>query len=276
MTNEETEFLKQAAQFLEHPSFLIRMTNLVGAPLEKSLKMLPEKAQTKIHDVVRKSLGKGLEVISRSIDLDPKSSFSDANLRSVKSGWIHSAASFGTGAVGGFFGLAALPIELPITTGVMLRSIANIANEFGHDLADPQVRLECLYVLSLGAKSSSDDAMDSAYWTSRVAFSELIHEASVFIARSTAAQLSRNLKDGSGPVLVRLIAQVASKFEIVVSEKAMAELVPVIGAVGGGVINAAFNQYFSDAARYHFGLRALEKKYGQNVVRQLYAGKDGV
>lgn len=38
-----------------------------------------------------------------------------------------------------------------------------------------------------------------------------------------------------GPVLVRLIAQIASRFGVVVTQKLSAQAVPIIGALGGAV-----------------------------------------
>lgn len=263
MTNEEREFLIQARTFLENPSLLLRIANKVGKPLDKGLKLLPEGVRDKIQDAVKKSLQKGLEVVTKSIPAGTRSSeptdLFDSNLKARKQGALHSIATFGTGALGGFFGVAGLPIELPVTTGLMLRSIASIAHDFGFDIQDPEVQLECLYVLSLGGvKAVEGDTMDSAYWTSRLAFTDLIRHA------------ARDLGKGSAPFLIRFLTQVAARFEIVVSEKVVAEIVPVIGAVGGGFINAAFTDHFNSAARYHFGLRVLEKKYGEDSVKHAY------
>jgi hypothetical protein len=263
MTKEEREFLNQAQAFLENPSLLLRMANAVGKPLDRGLKVLPAGVREKIQDAVQTSLKKGLEVVTKSIPAAPsggsRADVGESNLNARKKGALHSLATFGTGAVGGFFGVAGLPIELPLTTGIMLRSIASIANDFGFDVGDREIQLECLYVLSLGGvKAVEGDTMDSAYWTSRLAFTDLIRHA------------ARDLGKGTAPFLVRFLAQVAARFEIVVSEKVLAELVPVIGAVGGGFINAAFTDHFNSAARFHFGLRVLEKKYGEDVVKAAY------
>ena len=56
------------------------------------------------------------------------------------------------------------------------------------------------------------------------------------------------VKEGS-PILVRFIALVASRFGVVVSEKVAAQAVPVIGALGGAVINYVFVEHFQDVAR---------------------------
>jgi EcsC protein family len=268
MTESEKAFIREARTFLENPSLLIRLANQVGKPLDKGLKMLPQAAQEKVQAAVKLALQKGLTTVTKTIPAGVVSQtgtpfremqITDASETSKKQGLLHSAASFATGVAGGFFGVASLPIELPLSTAIMLRSIVSTANDFGMDINQPEVQLECLYVLSLGSsKSSEDDALDSAYWTSRVAFMDLIRQA------------SREIEKSSAPYLVRFLASVAARFEIVVSEKALAELVPVIGALGGGVINTAFTNHFNDCARYHFGLRALEKKYGQDLVQGAY------
>jgi hypothetical protein len=72
------------------------------------------------------------------------------------------------------------------------------------------------------------------------------------------------------PAIVRLITQVASRFSIVVSEKAAAQAVPLVGAVGGAAINSLFIDHFQDMGRGHFIVRRLERIHGQEVVRRLY------
>ena len=64
--------------------------------------------------------------------------------------------------------------------------------------------------------------------------------------------------------------QVAEQSEEAAIEEAMAGAIPVVGALGGAALNAAFTDYFSRAARYHFGLRALENKHGRSAVESYY------
>jgi hypothetical protein len=70
--------------------------------------------------------------------------------RLAASSYLHKALAATSGAVGGSFGLAALPIELPISTVIMLRSIGDIARADGEDLRDPDTALNCLQVFALG------------------------------------------------------------------------------------------------------------------------------
>jgi len=78
------------------------------------------------------------------------------------------------------------------------------------------------------------------------------------------------LSQHGAPAIVRLISQVATRFSIVVSEKAAAQAVPVVGALGGAAINSLFIDHFQDMGRGHFIVRRLERLHGQEEVRRLY------
>jgi EcsC protein family len=71
-------------------------------------------------------------------------------------------------------------------------------------------------------------------------------------------------------VLVRLITQIAGRFGLVVTQKAAAQTIPVIGALGGAAINYAFIDHFQSVARGHFTVRRLERKYGKDIVFAAY------
>jgi hypothetical protein len=69
---------------------------------------------------------------------------------------------------------------------------------------------------------------------------------------------------------VRLVTQVASRFGMVVTQKAAAQAIPVIGALGGAAVNYAFIDHFQLVARGHFTVRRLERKYGKDIVLAAY------
>jgi hypothetical protein len=101
---------------------------------------------------------------------------------------------------------------------------------------------------------------------------------SYFIARAAMAQqvtaavdiLTRGTTASGGSAITRLIATIASRFGVSVSEKVAAQAIPVVGAVGGGLINALFMDHFQNTAEAHFTVRKLERTYGAEVVRQEY------
>jgi hypothetical protein len=168
-----------------------------------------------------------------------------------------------SGGIGGAFGLPGLVFELPVSTTIMLRSIADIARGEGHDVSTIETKLSCLEVFALGGRSPQDDATESAYWAVRMAVSRAVSEAAAFFAE-------RGLVEKSAPAIVRLIGVIASRFGIVVTEQAAAKAIPLIGAAGGTVINVLFMDHFQAIARGHFIVKRLEAKYGKELVRRLY------
>jgi hypothetical protein len=91
------------------------------------------------------------------------------------------------------------------------------------------------------------------------------------LAQAMAGEMGRHglAKEGA-PALVRLITLIAEHYSINVTEKAAAQLVPLIGAIGGAAINAIFIDHFQSVARGHFAVRRLERKYGEAPVRERY------
>jgi hypothetical protein len=81
---------------------------------------------------------------------------------------------------------------------------------------------------------------------------------------------NRGLAQEGAPVIVRFITQIASRFGITVSEKIVAQAIPLIGAVGGALLNTMFIEHFQAVARGHFIVRRLERTYGPELVRTSY------
>ena len=245
--------LLKAKQLLEHPGYVSRITDLIGMPLEAAVNALPATWKSRIADLTTASLSKCMDV-------------ANATLRGGGSGAkprLHSAAVALTGAAGGVFGLAGLAVELPVSTVVMLRSIADIGRANGEDLGSTEAQLACLMVFSLGGPGKADDASESGYYAARIALSKAIAEASAYLSRHT-------LSKQSAPAIVRLIGMIAARFNVQVSQKAAAMMVPVVGAAGGALVNTLFISHFQDMAHGHFTVRRLERLYGADTVRSAY------
>ena len=114
----DLEELRQAKRLLEHPGIAARLTALAGAPVEKGMKLLPSRFQKAVHAATEKALTKALDIAVGSLGTTP---------RTTPSNRLHTMAVATSGAIGGAFGIAALGVELPISTTLILRSIADIA-----------------------------------------------------------------------------------------------------------------------------------------------------
>jgi hypothetical protein len=251
---KDLEDLTTAVNILENPGFIAKISDLVGTPIEFVFDRLPSGAGDKISKVVHKSL---LAAVNAAVmTLDPN----DRGTPWFKS---HIAAAGVAGGISGAFGLVALPIEMPITTTIILRSIADIARSEGENLSNPQTKFACLEVFAMGGTSDEDDATESGYFAVRAALARAVSEAAKYVAEKTV------IEDGA-PVIVRLLAQIAARFNTVVGEKIVAQGVPVVGALGGVTVNVLFIDHFQDMARGHFIVRRLERTYGENEVRKTY------
>jgi EcsC protein family len=90
------------------------------------------------------------------------------------------------------------------------------------------------------------------------------------VAKAARFIAERGIVVEGSPALVRLITQVASRFGFVVSQKVAAQTIPVIGALGGAAINYAFIDHFQSVARGHLTVRRLERKYGKDLIFNVY------
>jgi hypothetical protein len=226
---------------------------MVGKPIELIEHALPPFAASAIATAASKALEAAMQVAVRTLQREPHAG----------SQGLHKILATASGAAGGAFGLATLPIELPISTIIILRSIMDIAKSEGEDLGDPESMLSCMQVFAMGGRASSDDASESGYLAVRAALANSVTQSARFIA-------DHGVSRESGPALVRFITQVASRFGFVVTEKAAAQVVPFVGAVSGAVVNYAFIAHFQGIARGHFTVRRLERIYGKGVIRAEY------
>jgi hypothetical protein len=250
--------LRRARDALEHPSFAARAANLLGTPVEAGLKRLPKGWQANVQKASRAALEYALKAALKTIGGKPPRFPKLARK-------LHGVAVAATGAAGGFLGLETLWIELPITTSIMLRAIADIARAEGEDLKSPEVRLACIEVFALGGPTKGDDASETGYFAVRAALARAVSQAAEFI-------IEKGVAEEGAPLLLRLITRVAQRFSVQVSEKVAAEAVPIVGAVGGATINVVFIDHFQSMARGHFTVRRLERRYGADTVQAAYEG----
>lgn len=255
LSREDYLSLKRAFRHLEHPGFAVRLADAVGTPFEKGLKLLPRPWHRSLHRCAEKALWEALSVAVTSLDNEPGKASRDL---------YHKLLGVASGAVGGFFGGPALLVELPLTTVLMLRSIAEIARSQGEDLGNIATRLACLEVFALGGRSKDDGTADAGYYGLRLALERPVAVASGHIARNGLGNR------GAVPMLVNFITTLSSRFGITVSEKAAAEIIPIVGAAGGALVNTVFIRHFQVMAHGHFTIRRLERTYGPKLVRAEY------
>ena len=254
ISEKDLKELRRAKELLENPGLAAKITNFIGTPIEKGLEQLPQKWSEKIGDITKDALLKAAD--TAVFTMNNKSEKKSSNI-------FHKTAVAVSGGVGGFFGLPGLAIELPVSTAIMLRSIADISREHGEYITSAETKLACLEVFALGGKATSDDGTETGYFTVRALLAKSVSEATKFI-------VEKGIIEEGAPVLLKLVTKIAKRFSIQISEKAAGQSIPLIGAAGGAIINTLFMDHFQDMATGHFIVRKLERKYDPTKIKGTY------
>ena len=250
---EQAELWRAALIMADSRGFLMRMTALFGRRIEgirgramgmgerlggRSWAGFMQRVQESIED----TLWSGYPVATVGLAAAPRI----LRPRRPRGNRLHKLATTASGVASGFVGLPGMFFDIPFTTATILRSIAEVARDFGEDIAADETKRVCLEVLAFGGPGRADDEQEIGYWVTRIGMNHF------------ATQL--------------LIKSAAARFGVALSEKFLAQAVPVAGALAGGALNYAFTDYYQGMARVHFGLRALDRRTGQpEAVRQCFA-----
>jgi hypothetical protein len=207
---------------------VMALMNRIGGSLEGQLKLLPEGFRKQIEVATVAALSRAMDVAAYG-DKAP-----DFGSRGPM------AAAMVSGAAGGLGGIATSLAELPVTITIILHAIRRAAVSHGFDPDTPGIRAECLAVFGAGSPLAGDDGINTSFLGARLAV--------------------------TGPALQSLIAKVAPRLAAALGPKLVAQSVPLLGAVAGAGLNAAYISYYREIAEIRFGLLRLAERHGVDAV----------
>lgn len=253
---EATRELIWSYRQLEHPSLAARLSDVIASPIGEGLKLLPRDWRKRIDRGVEASMLQAFNLALLSLrDQSEARPGTASNLS-------HKLLATSAGAVGGFFGPLSTLAELPITTTLMMRSIADIAVNEGEQLRDnPDARLACVQVFALGGRTQDDEDAEVGYYGMRITLGLHFESVIEYVGKADGPHI---------PTIINLVRAVAARFGVVLSDKFAAQMVPVAGAMSGAALNLLFMQHYQQVARGHFIVRRLERHYGVDRVRDAY------
>lgn len=149
-----------------------------------------------------------------------------------------------SGTASGALGFATLLPELALTTVNIFNLIRKVARKHGFDPSQEDVRLACLGVFVSGGPSKADDGIDTSLIASKLAING--HTLSELVSRASNQYVAR-LMTGLGP-----------------------KAIPILGALAGGAVNAAFIKYYENVAEITFQLKRLQLSNPNKNVMALY------
>ncbi len=211
---------------------LMRIINKFGGVIEDQMAHLPDGARAQIERVTAQALRRAVTLADRGRHAPDFGPRGAPVLAAL------------TGALGGAGGIATALAELPVTVTVILHAILHAARAEGFDTSLPEVRAEALRVLSSGGPLDDDDGINTSFLGARMTL--------------------------TGPALHKLLAKIVPGFASVLSQKLAAQAVPVLGAVTGAALNAAFLTHYRELAHIRFGLLRLSILHGAVPVRAAF------
>lgn len=150
-----------------------------------------------------------------------------------------------------------------ITTSMTLlsRHTCQVATAYGYSSKVPE-NLPHL----IAAMAPQTETSDEGYVALKSAVITSIRESSQFISRTAGMLLDRKLLEREAPQMVRLVAYVAERLGVVVTQKELGLLVPLAGAILNSSINIAFQQVGHQTAKDYFRRVILTERYGDELV----------
>ncbi|MBO0733241.1 MAG: EcsC family protein, partial [Methylocapsa sp.] len=145
LSPEDLAALKRAITELERSSLAIRLSAILGRQATNLASRVPASLADLVNRAAEAAIRSSLHLAVRSLAGKPL-----ADRRRT-----HKSLAVLAGAAGGALGLSGLPLELPVSATIILRSVADIARSEGHDLADPRAALACLEVFALGGEAAN-------------------------------------------------------------------------------------------------------------------------
>ncbi len=125
LSKEHLQQIAHAQKLLASTSLASRISDYAAGPMQSALKQAPPSVKKGVDRAIERAILACLKLAIRSLKSVP----SRRPQMRLASAWAGVAGGFA-----GAFGVAAVPLELPLTTILMLRAIAEIARHHGEDL----------------------------------------------------------------------------------------------------------------------------------------------
>lgn len=240
----EATALAHAQAQLER-SWVARSRHL-GAGVEAQWARLPARLRAEVEGRVATALSVGLGL---------------AGALPQAGGRGHRWLVIASGAAGGSVGLLGALVELPVALVLFLQAIRAEATAAGLDPDRAGVRLATIDILASGRAIAAAEALDPAFISGRLALA----------GPGLAGGLAGGLSGGLSGALSGWIARAVPRLVPVLGQRLAASAVPLLGALGGAVMNAAWLEHYRKLARIRFRLMALAEHHGVEPVLAAYA-----
>ncbi len=151
--------------------------------------------------------------------------------------------------------------DLYATLSLMAQNAVQIGYSYGYSLQNSE---DLPHILVAMAPCEEDAQIVEA----KVAAHLAMRSAGSVLARTAGEHLSLRLAAGASPAVAQLLDVLAARLALAFAEKEVAVLVPFLGAVVQGSVNAAFAKASYHGAKRYFQKLHMIDRYGDDYVLQ--------
>jgi hypothetical protein len=299
----DQKVLQQVAKHIVEPGALIKLAGLWGRPLEGFLvrgRFLKNPLVQKVQTIITSGIADGIKTMLKTagqlandkqilrqyhrkqIYIRTLSDIKDLRLEHIdavadsytmdnvlcvgtEGVVLGGAATFASGTVLGVVTVPAIVVaDASLSFGILSRNVCQIGATYGYSVENP---LNMPHFMA--ALVPHQDLADESYFMGKSMAVEAIYQSKQFLLSHTGRLFDERLLKSEAPKLLRLLYYVLQRLGMVITEKELAMLLPIAGAVLNGSVNMAFQKMGQQVAKDYFRMLFLEDKYDQETIRNL-------
>jgi len=295
----DLEVIEEIAKHLEDPYWFDRLITFTGKPVDlviEGAKKISEKNTDKVliavNDGIQSGLTKAIKGVNKfhneekilvkynkvkDISISSISEIKNLRLKDIdlvanQPKTFNKVMATGGGAV--FGGLAsasfvapwAIPLvvtaDLGSTLTFLIKHISQISTSFGYSSKENS---NIRFILEAMTPIQSDE--NGGYFKNKVNLHKNVRFGADFIKKNPD-DLIELIGKNEAPRIIQLLHTLTQRLGLSLTEKELAMLIPVIGAIGNGMVNNFFLESAHQTAHNYFRKKTLEEQYGKNEVAE--------
>jgi EcsC protein family len=295
----DLEAIKGIAKHYEDPYWFDRLIKITGKPIDlviegakKISEKKTEKVLTAVNDGIQSGLTKAIKGVNKlhteekilmkynkikDISISSVSEIKNLPLKDIdqvanQSKTFNKVLATGGGVVfgglasAGFVAPLAIPLvvtaDLGSTLTLLIKHISQISTSFGYsskEISNIRFILEAMTPIQCNE--------NGGYLPNKVNLQKNLRFGADFIKKNQD-NLFELIGKNEAPKIIQLLHTLAQRLGISLTEKEFAMLIPVIGAIGNGMVNNFFLESAHQTAHNYFRKMTLEERYGKNLVAE--------
>jgi hypothetical protein len=295
----DLEAIRGIAKYYEDPYWFDRLIKITGKPVDiviEGVKKISEKKTEKVLIAVNDGIQSGLTKVIKGVNnfsneekiLVKYNKMKDISISSIneiknlslkdidqvayQSKTFNKVLATGGGVV--FGGLAsasfvapwAIPFivtaDLGSTLTFLVKHISQISTSFGYSSkGNENIR----FILEAMTPIQIDE--NGGYFGNKVNLQNNLRFGADFIKKNQD-DLIELIGKNEAPQIIQLLHTLAQRLGLSLTEKEFAMLIPLIGAIGNGMVNNFFLESAHQTAHNYFRKKTLEERYGKNEVAE--------